>query len=349
MSIGQFEILNKLGEGAFSNVFRVRRKTDNMIYALKKVKFGSLGAKDRENALNEVRLLASVSHANIVAYKEAFFDEGTNTLCIVMEYAAGGDLLTAIERHKRQGTHFAEKEVWDVFIQLLHGLRALHALSILHRDLKCANIFLGANGLVKIGDLNVSKVSKRGLAYTQTGTPYYASPEVWRDQPYNSSSDIWSLGCVIYEMSSLQPPFQALDMQQLFRKVVKGMYPELPRRYSTDLSNLIHAMLQVNATLRPSCERMLEMPPVLRNANWRKPDDADTQLLQTIKLVPSLRMLTNRLPAATYERKPRGFSARAPNLEGMKENCADPNNERKAVNEDRVPLHRLPLYSKHNR
>jgi len=85
----------------------------------------------------------------------------------------------------------------------------LHAKKIFHRDLKSANVFCYNNGLSKLGDLNVSKVAKKGLLYTQTGTPYYASPEVWKDQPYDSKSDIWSLGCVIYEMTTLKPPFRA--------------------------------------------------------------------------------------------------------------------------------------------
>jgi NIMA (never in mitosis gene a)-related kinase 1/4/5 len=85
----------------------------------------------------------------------------------------------------------------------------------MHRDLKSANIFLqGPEGCIaKLGDMNVSKVTNsHGLNYTQTGTPYYASPEVWRDEPYGPKSDIWSLGCVLFEMSTLRPPFQASDM-----------------------------------------------------------------------------------------------------------------------------------------
>jgi len=87
---------------------------------------------------------------------------------------------------------------------MTRGLKSLHDRSILHRDLKTANVFLNKDGTVKLGDLNVSKQAKYGgLLFTQTGTPYYASPEVWKDQPYDYKSDIWSLGCVIYEMTTL--------------------------------------------------------------------------------------------------------------------------------------------------
>lgn len=93
------------------------------------------------------------------------------------------------------------------------GLKALHDMNILHRDLKCANIFMSNDGTYKLGDLNVSKVSKRGMARTHTGTPYYTSPEVWKDKAYDLKCDIWSLGCVIYEMAALKPPFRASNLK----------------------------------------------------------------------------------------------------------------------------------------
>ena len=102
------------------------------------------------------------------------------------------------------------------------SLNILHEKNIFHRDLKSANVFLNNDGTSKLGDLNVSKVAKKGLLYTQTGTPYYASPEVWNDKPYDYKSDIWSLGCVLYEMCALKPPFRANDMEELFKKVTKG-------------------------------------------------------------------------------------------------------------------------------
>lgn len=125
-----------------------------------------------------------------------------------MEFADGGDLYQKIVEHTKKGTLFTERELWQMFGQMVSGLKALHDKSILHRDLKCANLFLTRDGKIKLGDLNVSKVAKcGGLLFTQTGTPYYASPEVWKDQPYDNKSDIWSLGCLLYEMITLKPPF----------------------------------------------------------------------------------------------------------------------------------------------
>ena len=109
--------------------------------------------------------------------------------------------------------------------------------------MKCANVFLTKDGMVKLGDLNVSKVAKAGILQTQTGTPYYASPEVWQDRPYNNKSDIWSLGCVLYELIALNPPFTAKDMKGLYQRVLKGVYPKIPSHYSSDLNAVLKSML----------------------------------------------------------------------------------------------------------
>ena len=137
-----------------------------------------------------------------------------------------------------------------------------HDMKIFHRDIKSANIFLNKDGRAVLGDLNVSKVAKQGLLYTQTGTPYYASPEVWKDLPYDSKSDMWSLGCVFYEVLALVPPFRAKDMNGLFKKVTAGMFDDPPKIYSSELTNLIKQMIRINPKDRPSCAQILRQPDV---------------------------------------------------------------------------------------
>lgn len=107
--------------------------------------------------------------------------------------------------------------------------------------------------------MNVSKIAQEGLCITQTGTPYYASPEVWKDLPYDEKSDIWSLGCVLYEMICLKVPFKGEDMEALYKKVTRGIYPRLPSEYSAELGTVIRALLQVNPEQRPSCDKILKM------------------------------------------------------------------------------------------
>ena len=169
-------MLSKLGEGAFGQVFKVKRKADGKEYALKKVKIGSMKEKERDNALNEIRILASYNEEYIIGYKEAFYDENSFSLCVVMEFASGGDILKQNQVHLKKRTKYKEDEIWKALVHMTKGLKSLHDRKILHRDLKCANVFITAEGVFKLGDLNVSKVLKKDMAFTQTGTPYYASP-----------------------------------------------------------------------------------------------------------------------------------------------------------------------------
>lgn len=229
----------------------MKRKADDRLYALKMVEMKNLSDKERENAINEVRILASINHPNVISYKESFVDKNAETLCIVMELVDAGDLYLMITTNlKKQGSSIPQPEleyealpedfVWQVFIQLLRGLQTMHDLNVMHRDLKSANVFLNSDGTVKLGDMNVSKLATpEGLNYTQTGTPYYASPEVWRDHPYDIKSDIWSLGCVLYEMCSLKPPFQATSMKGLFKTVCKGKINPIPKSYSSEVWTII--------------------------------------------------------------------------------------------------------------
>ena len=309
-----FKILSKIGEGSYSTVLKVQRIEDGNIYALKRVKFYKLSEKEKENALNEIRILASVKNKNVISYKEAFFIEKDSSLGIVMEYADNGDLFQLITERKKTKNYFTEQEVWKILIQLLNGLKALHDFKILHRDIKSANVFLFKGGVCKLGDLNVSKVARKGLGYTQTGTPYYASPEVWEEKPYDSKSDVWSLGCVIYEMITLRPPFQAKSMEELYKKVMRGNYPRIPSRYSEDLSDTIKLMIQVEAGARPSCEELLKMPMISKRIEYfNNNNDIDIteeqnesinkkfELLKTIMVPNKLENLAKNLPKPNYD------------------------------------------------
>ena len=304
-----FEILKKLGDGAYSIVYKVRRKEDNKIYALKKVKLQNLSEKEKENALNEVRILASVKSPFVISYKEAFIEDSDSSLCLVMEFADKGDLYQKITEFKKIGCLFEEVDIWRIFIQMVRGLKSLHDMKILHRDLKSANIFLESDGSAKIGDLNVSKVAKKGLGYTQTGTPYYASPEVWKDNPYDSKSDIWSLGCVTYEMLTLHPPFRAQSMEGLYKKVIKGHYPKISDNYSSDISELIKMLLKVNSEERPTCAQILKHPIVKKRLDYFQAQNGigdyddkmdDAELLKTIRIPKNILFLTDKLPGANY-------------------------------------------------
>jgi len=168
-----------------------------------------------------------------------------------MEYADGGDLYSKVRAHEKAHTKMPEQEVWRLFAQICQGLEALHRMNICHRDIKCANIFL-SKGQIKIGDLNISKVVKSGLLSTQVGTPCYTSPEIWDNRPYNYKSDMWSLGCVLYELCVQRPPFLANSMRELAKKIRIGTYQKIPSSYSAELSKVISDLLKVNPSMRIS-------------------------------------------------------------------------------------------------
>ena len=167
--------------------------------------------------------------------------------------------------------------------------------------MKSANVFLNKDGTVKLGDMNVSKVSKDGFLRTQTGTPYYASPEVWKDLKYSNKSDIWSLGCVLYESITLKPPFRAADMEGLHDKVVCGEFQSIPRNYSKDLWDIVKLLLRSEPETRPSCEEILGMECVTRHFEAKTLNSSSSGLIKPIKVPKMISQLSCSLPRPDYE------------------------------------------------
>jgi NIMA (never in mitosis gene a)-related kinase len=140
------------------------------------------------------------------------------------------------------------------------GIKHIHDRKILHRDLKTQNIFMNQNGTVKIGDFGIARVLQHtyDCAQTAIGTPYYLSPEICQERPYNQKSDIWSLGCILYEMVTLRHAFDANSMKGLVLKILRGSYPQIPSHYSQDLKDLLADMLIKDPLKRPSMRKILE-------------------------------------------------------------------------------------------
>ena len=263
-----FKIEKTLGKGTFGNVYLVTRIEDQKIYALKSVILEKLSKKEQENSLNEVRILASINHPNVIGYKETFWDDETNSLNIVMEYADEGDLQTKITKMQNNNKKFDEIIIWSYAIQIIEGLKSLHDKKIMHRDLKSANIFLfKEKNICKIGDMNVSIILKEKLSKTQTGTPYYASPEIWMGLPYSYKSDLWSAGCIIYELCELQPPFLGNNLDDLFINVCKGGVKRINENYSDDLWKMISMLLQIDADKRVDCDEFLNSELIKNKIN----------------------------------------------------------------------------------
>lgn len=254
----KYEIGRELGTGSYGKVVLAKNKRNGEQVAMKQIQMANLPQVAREKTLQEVQLLRSLDHPNIVRLKDSFQDK--NVLYIIMEYVDGGDLAQKI---KNRGTKpFAEEEILHIFMQLTVALDYIHEKKIVHRDIKPQNVFLTSVGVVKLGDFGVARALEdtQDLCQTVIGTPYYLSPEVWNNAPYNSMTDIWSLGCILYEMCALKRPFTGRDAAQLLAMVIRGQYEPIPKRYSKEVKSIVDSMLNTNAAQRPSAGQILQVP-----------------------------------------------------------------------------------------
>lgn len=260
--LDDYEVLKPIGKGKFSVVYKAKRRHDGQAVALKKIaNFDIMNVKAREKTLKEVRLVQSVRHPNIIQYLDAFVQN--NELCIAFEWAEAGDLKRQIRKANEKEVRFDERTIWRYFTQLCGALLYLHQNRIMHRDLKPANIFLTLKGVIKVGDLGLGRyLSANTLeARSKVGTPLYMSPEVLRGESYDWKSDVWSMGCILYELAMLRSPFKSegLNLVGLFEKINKGYYEEISAIYSEHLRNLVNRMVSLSASDRPSVQEVWDI------------------------------------------------------------------------------------------
>ena len=206
--------------------------------------------EEKKTARNEVDVLKSVNHDNLVRYEEDFYEDGK--FLIVMEFCSGGDLSKAIKEQKRHG-HFAEDIVLSWSGQLIAGLRYMKENHILHRDLKPSNIFLTSDRNLKIGDFGLAKVLDRtsDMAVTRKGTRIYMAPEILSGQKYQHKVDVWALGCVLYELCTLKYTFTNI------MDIPFGQYQPIPSGLHPMISPFVPRLLCVDPKRRPSADQIL--------------------------------------------------------------------------------------------
>ncbi|RDB23669.1 G2-specific protein kinase nim-1 [Hypsizygus marmoreus] len=284
--LDQYDSLDVIGNGSFGIIRKVRRRADGMIFARKELNFERMSERDRKQIVAEVNILKDLHHDHIVRYHDRYVDREAGILYILMEYCGGGDLSTVIKQALKHNRPIPEETIWNYFMQILLALQRCHhpnghargpsgsaanggtfevdggerRAQILHRDLKPDNVFLDEANTVKLGDFGLSKaLPQASFASTYVGTPYYMSPELMQEKAYDSKSDIWSLGCLIYELCALKPPFhEAKTHSELSICIRNGRIPPLPRGYSPTLSTTIKSMLNLNPAMRPSAAQLLQ-------------------------------------------------------------------------------------------
>ena len=291
--VNGFQLLKFLGKGTFGAVYQARREADGKVYAIKKVDTRRMTTKERAEAVNEIRVLASVAGEHVITFYEAFVEQ--DILYIVTEFAGNGDLLQYLKSKRRAG-HLPEATVWSFFIQMCLGVKAMHENNILHRDLKAANVFLCSNSYLKLGDLGVAKVLKhdQALASTQVGTPYYVAPEVWRNKVRSAPAEhgagpAWSL----WRQERVASRVASRVVARLAAaSVARGLHPAPPRPCRR--LPLRHRFRRLPPA---ACRRLPRLPP---HALPRRPSHAGVQqqvrhvvarllALRAVHLPPALR------------------------------------------------------------
>lgn len=255
-----YETIHKLGKGGCGAVYLVRHKESRKLYALKTIELDDRRkTRTKEAVQKEAKILSQLKHPHIVLYHESFFDTDFEYLHIIQDYCDGGNLNDKIKTAAVKSKHFEETQIMEWFIQIIMAVQYIHSKKVLHRDLKAENVFLTKKNVVKIGDFGISKVLENTVDVAQTivGTPSYLSPELCQDIPYSSKSDVWAVGCLLYELCALKSPFDAQNLISLFFKIIKCEYEAIPSMYSKELQGLVSMILVKSPDDRPSASAIL--------------------------------------------------------------------------------------------
>ncbi len=308
---------------------------------MKQINIAQMNRSQKEEALNEAKILQALKSPYIVGYHDSFIEN--EKLCIVMEYCENGDLAQLLKA--RHGRLLEEDTIWKYFIEISLALLYLHNKKILHRDIKTMNVFLTKDFHVRLGDLGVAKVLSQNtnFAHTMVGTPYYLSPELCQEKPYNEKSDVWSLGCVLYEMCALKHPFESRNQAALIMKIIQGKYDTLSNVYSKELVEIVTQCLQKDYRKRPTVHDVLSLVPVQLKAKVLRIEVPDKATLgsksEPKKLAAPAEIV--RKPAAAVVTVPIKPPTK-PVPQPVKAEPAPPPKEKKEHNNNKKPEKKAP-------
>lgn len=264
-----YQHISVIGKGNFGSISKIRRITDGKTLVWKEIDYGKMSDKEKSQIVSEVNILRELNHPNIVKYYDRIIDKQNSKIYIIMEYCEGGDISHLIKRLKKNKESLTEDLIWKMFTQLILALFECHNLNkdgkkVLHRDLKPNNVFIDCENNIKLGDFGLARILNNTSIFAQShvGTPYYMSPEQIEEKEYDDKSDIWSLGCFLYEITTLNPPFEAKNHYSLALKIKSGKVEKINSRYSDELQRVILWLLQVDQNRRPSIEDLLNLPQV---------------------------------------------------------------------------------------
>lgn len=244
---GHYTTWVQIGKGSHGNVYKAMGREYVAIKVIEKKKVAAV----LPYIYQEIKILQSVSHPNIVKYIE--HEETTTSISIVMEYCAGGDLKKYIQKRG----HLNEDEIRKILHQVVTAICYLYKNKFMHRDLKPDN-FLLSNDCIKLADFGLARqFQTEDLASTQCGTPLYMAPEIFDGKPYDIKADLWSIGCILYEMVTGKLPFTASNREELIWKI-NEKYTKPNCSYY--LNDLLEKLLAPNPVARISLLDLLSHP-----------------------------------------------------------------------------------------
>ncbi|XP_030023427.2 serine/threonine-protein kinase Nek8 [Manduca sexta] len=255
--IYNLKVLKTIGKGTYGDVYLCENVKDNNLTIVKDIELNFKIQNHNKDIANEVKILSSIKHPNIINFYNYYYTD--KHVMISMEYATCGNLAEFM--YQKCPNLIKQKEILFYFCQVLLGVNYIHKLNIIHRDLKAENILLtGKYGvLVKIGDFGISKMlASVKKTSTVIGTPYYLAPELCEGKSYDTKSDIWALGCLLYEMCTHKRAFESESLVGLVKAITSGnVHPIDLTTYDRGMQDLIDSMLSVLPDKRPSTKELM--------------------------------------------------------------------------------------------
>lgn len=254
-------MIELVGEGSFGKVYKGRRKYTGKTVALKFILKHGKSEKDIHSLRQEIEILRKLKHENIIEMLDAF--ESPQEFCVVTEFAQG-ELFEVLEDDKC----LPEEEVQGIAKQLVRALHYLHSHRIIHRDMKPQNILIGPGSVVKLCDFGFARAMSANTVVLRSikGTPLYMAPELVREQPYNHTADLWSLGVILYELFVGQPPFYTNSVYALIRHIVKDPV-KYPDNMSANFRSFLKGLLNKVPQHRLTWPTLLEHPFVKESSD----------------------------------------------------------------------------------
>lgn len=282
-----YKFLKCIGKGSFGHVYKVKKYSEPYFYSLKRLSIRDIDTNEKQTIMNELIILRCVDHPFLLSYYDCFIS--INDLYIITPFATYGDLEKVIQ--KRDGKLFSESKIWHFFIQICSGIHYLHENDIIHRDIKPSNIFIDIKNKIILGDFGISKIfwyvpfktdTKKNInnshyniekiTKTCIGTPLYLSPEIILGKTYSFKIDIWSLGCVLFEMITFSPAFRDKTIDKLKQKIVQLKLSKniLDFPFSNQLLQLVENILIVDVKQRPDIKQIIQYEVIQKKINLKE-------------------------------------------------------------------------------